>query len=105
MAGIEPASERFNRRISTSVDGHLISSNTDGPAYLYLTSRLDPKVLFLAVNGVACKALQLCFAHPAAGESSVQVDVAYKEAMCFAFAYAARGIATYEVRLALVFLC
>ena len=54
MAGIEPASERFDPRISTSVvklfdlaceDAHL---RCFPPA-----SRLDPKVLFSGVNGVA----------------------------------------------------
>ena len=52
MAGLEPASERFDPRISTSVDDHLISPSADGPTYLQQASRLNPKVLFHTVNGV-----------------------------------------------------
>ena len=52
MAGLEPASERFDPRISTSVDDHLISPHADGPTYLQQASRLNPKVLFHTVNGV-----------------------------------------------------
>ena len=53
MAGIEPASERFNRQMSTSVVDHLISLRADGSTYLKAASRLDPKALFHAANGVA----------------------------------------------------
>ena len=55
MAGLEPASERFDPRISTSVDGHLILPADDGPTYRQQASRLDPKALFRTVNGVAVR--------------------------------------------------
>ena len=52
MAGIEPASERFNRQISTSVVDHLISPQTDGSTYLGAASYLDPKALFHATSNL-----------------------------------------------------
>jgi len=51
MAGIEPASERFDPRISTSVADFLSRDGQATPANLKTASRSDPKVLFCTAHG------------------------------------------------------
>ena len=93
MAGIEPASARFNHQISTSVVDHLILPQTDGSTYLDAASRLDPKALFHADNGVSARHSGFVSPAPRPAGETVWADVACFEAIALAFAYAAKGIA------------
>jgi hypothetical protein len=93
MAGIEPASERFNRQISTSVVDHLILPQADGPTYLKAASHLDPKALFHAANSVTAWHSGIVSPAPRpvgvrCGQTQLRL-----EAVALAFAYAAKGIA------------
>ena len=59
MAGIEPASERIDRRISTSVVNSVVLPGNGELTNHLPASRLDPKVLFHTFNDVTYGTLTL----------------------------------------------
>ena len=54
MAGIEPASERFEHRTSTSVEGLKFHLRLENLQTLPLAIRLSPKALFRKWHGIIC---------------------------------------------------
>ena len=60
MAGIEPASERLERRTSTSVADLYSYCRLGDPQPTFATSRLDPKALFHAIRDLTHGTPTLC---------------------------------------------
>ncbi len=95
MAGIEPASERLNPRISTSVVALICrqrnpEQQNDPPAI-----RWDPKVLFCTGRESLCSTPALCRPHPHRQEIGRGGRDLTRRSFALVFAYAARGIAAY----------
>ena len=60
MAGIEPASERFEHRTSTSVEGNYFHRKIANLQAIPKAIRLSPKALFRIGHGNACGTPTLC---------------------------------------------
>ena len=102
MAGIEPASERLDPQISTSVAGCLCRQVSHIRQRISPGQPLEPEDSSFARLAVFRAALRLCYAQPTSGRRAGQVDVALsRRASATRLAYAARGRAARFVRLAL----
>jgi hypothetical protein len=76
MAGIEPASERLDPRMSTSVAGRFCRQMGPRPAKAPLNQPLEPESSSFMRLAAFRMALPLCVARSFPGERAVQTDVA-----------------------------
>jgi len=92
MAGIEPASERFGPRKSTSVAGRGVSSQASRPARTSCDQPHQARKPSFAQVAASCAAFHLCHARSVTGWKTGTADAAsLLEADCYAIALGGEG--------------